>query len=112
MLPVMEENKVIQMPEAESAPKATAEELPIPTLEMEKQPEADQEVAPSTQTNSTLVQPTQPKPETLPEPMGNDCSSADMVYVPGSGWIHSEGTNHVEFAEDMYENGNKIGIMG
>ena len=36
---------------------------------------------------------------------------ADMVYVPGFGWIESQGPNHVEYAEDMYENGNKIGIM-
>ena len=26
--------------------------------------------------------------------------------------IESQGLNHVEYAEDMYENGNKIGIMG
>lgn len=32
-----------------------------------------------------------------------------MVYVPGFGWLKSQGPNH---AEDMYENGNKIGIMG
>ena len=35
-----------------------------------------------------------------------------MVYVPGFGWIESQGPNHVEYAEDMYENSNKIGIMG
>lgn len=34
------------------------------------------------------------------------------VYVPGFGWIESQGPNHAEYAEDMYENGNKIGIMG
>jgi hypothetical protein len=44
--------------------------------------------------------------------MVNDNELADMVYVPGFGWIQSEGPNHVEYAEDMYENGNKIGIMG
>lgn len=38
--------------------------------------------------------------------------SGDAVYVPGFGWIQSEGPNHVEYAEDMYENGNKIGTMG
>lgn len=35
-----------------------------------------------------------------------------MVYVPGFGWIESQGPNHMEYAEDMYENGNKSGIMG
>ena len=34
-----------------------------------------------------------------------------MVYVPGFGSLESQGPNHVEYAEDMYENGNKIGIM-
>ena len=38
--------------------------------------------------------------------------SGDMVYVEGFGWIESQGPNHVEYAEDIYENGNKIGIMG
>ncbi len=38
--------------------------------------------------------------------------SGDVVYVEGFGWIESQGPNHVEYAEDMYENGNKIGIMG
>ena len=44
--------------------------------------------------------------------MINDNGSVDMVYIPGFGWIESRGPNHVEYAEDMYENGNKIGIMG
>ena len=35
-----------------------------------------------------------------------------MVYVPGFGWIESQGPNQATYAEDMYENGNKIGIMG
>ena len=35
-----------------------------------------------------------------------------MVYVPGFGWIESQGPNQVTYAADMYENGNKIGIMG
>lgn len=36
----------------------------------------------------------------------------DEVYIPGFGWIQSEGPNHAEYAADMYENGNKIGSMG
>ena len=42
----------------------------------------------------------------------SDSSPYNMVYVPGFGWIESQGPNHVEYAEDMYENSNKIGIMG
>ena len=53
-------------------------------------------------------------PESTPEPPPTAIASqpGDMVYVPGFGWLESQGPNHVEYAEDMYENGNKIGIMG
>lgn len=66
------------------------------------------------ETEQKSAPPTQTEPEPLPksEPIANDNELADMVYVPGFGWIQSEGPNHVEYAEDMYENGNKIGIMG
>ena len=30
--------------------------------------------------------------------------STDMVYVPGFGWIESQGSNRVEYAEDIYKN--------
>lgn len=55
-----------------------------------------------------------PAPESTPEPTPTaiDSQPGNMVYVPGFGWLESQGPNHVEYAEDMYENGNKIGIMG
>ena len=94
------------------------EELILPAItekqesEMsEDEPEAEQESAPPTHTDLTQVQPAQPEPKSAPGPIANDNELADMVYVPGFGWIQSEGPNHVEYAEDMYENGNKIGIM-
>ena len=34
-----------------------------------------------------------------------------MVYVEGFGWITDEGEGSGTYADDMYENGNKIGIM-
>ena len=45
-------------------------------------------------------------------PASPDSALDNMVYVPGFGWLKSQGPNHVEYAEDIYENGNKIGIMG
>lgn len=110
VLPVVTEKKESEIPEAESAPEVAAEELPIPVPEIEDEAETEQKSAPPTQTDPTLVQPAQP--ESAPEPKANDNELADMVYVPGFGWIRSEGPNHVEYAEDMYENGNKIDIMG
>ena len=50
--------------------------------------------------------------EPVPTQASPDSSPVDMVYVPGFGWLESQGPNHVEYAEDMYENGNKIGSMG
>lgn len=110
VLPVVTEKKESEMPEAESDPEVTAEEMSAPTPEIEKQFEAEQKSAPPMQTEPAPVHPTQS--ESAPEPIVNDNELADMVYVPGFGWMRSEGPNHVEYAEDMYENGNKIGIMG
>ena len=112
VLPVVTEKKETEMPEAESAPEVAAEELPIPVPEIEDEAETEQEYVPPTQTDSTPVQPTQPEPKSALEPKANDNELADMVYVPGFGWIESQGSNQVEYAKDMYENGNKIGIMG
>ena len=125
-----------------SAPKATVEELKTevetaPPAEKEKtailQPEQvepaspEPEPAPTETPAAPEVQPTPgpapvlevsyaPAPEQAAEPpvaqTTIEPSSGDMVYVEGFGWIESQGPNHVEYAEDMYENGNKIGIMG
>ena len=112
ILPEITEKQELGMPEAESAQETTTEELPVPVPEIEDEAETEQEYVPPTQTDSIPVQPTQPEPKSAPEPIANDNELADMVYVPGFGWIQSEGPNHVEYAEDMYENGNKIGTMG
>ena len=110
ILPEITEKQESGMPEAESAQETTTEELPVPAPEIEDEPVAEQKSAPPTQTDPTPVHPTQS--ESAPEPIANDNELADMVYVPGFGWIESQGSNQVEYAEDMYENGNKIGIMG
>ena len=110
VFPAIVEKQESGMPEAESAPEVAAKELPTPAPEIEDEAETEQKSAPPTQTEAAPVHPTQS--ESAPEPIANDNELADMVYVPGFGWIQSEGPNHVEYAEDMYENGNKIGIMG
>lgn len=81
------------MPEAESALEVATEELPIPVPEIEDEAETEQEYVPPTQTDSIPVQPTQPEPKSAPESIANDNELADMVYVPGFGWIESQGPN-------------------
>ena len=112
ILQVITEKQESGVLKAESTPEVAAEEVPIPAPEIEDEPVAEQKSAPPVQTDPTPVQPAQPEPKSAPEPIANDNELADMVYVPGFGWIESQGPNHVEYAEDMYENGNKIGIMG
>ena len=80
-------------PEPEPVPTET---LTAPEVQLTPEQESVTEPAPETVTNQTAIEP----------------QAGDMVYVEGFGWIESQGPNHVEYAEDMYENGNKIGIMG
>ena len=130
----VEETPLPSEPSAVYAPKATVEELKTeaetasPT-EKEKaeipQPEQIQEAAPEPESipaETSAVPEVQPTPEQesvtepAPEPVTDQTAiepqSGDMVYVEGFGWIESQGPNHVEYAEDMYENGKKIGSMG
>lgn len=94
-----------QTKQASPEPESTPAEMP-PTPEVQTKPE--QEPVTEVSYGSALEQVTEPPAaQTTIEP-----SSSDMVYVEGFGWIESHGLNHVEYAEDMYENGNKIGLMG
>ena len=51
-------------------------------------------------------------PEPTPPQPPKELQPGDRVYVAGFGWIECEGPNHCEDGTDIYENGNKIGIMG
>ena len=87
---------------AEPVLEETVEQLPASA----PKPTAGNQDTPAPEPTGT------PEPEPTPEPEVTDSSSENMVYVPGFGWIESQGPNQVTYAEDMYENGNKIGIMG
>ncbi len=93
-----------QTQEAVPEPEPVSTETPVtpevrPTPESAPAPEATHETVPEQNTEPPATQ------ESIKPPSGN------MVYVEGFGWIENRGPNHVEYAEDMYENGNKIGIM-
>lgn len=44
------------------------------------------------------------------QPQGGDVQDG-KTYLPGFGYIENSGPNQEHYAEDMYENGNKIGSM-
>lgn len=119
---------VVNTPEAHIVPPEKKAEV-LPPTEKEntesQQPELPKETVPEPEATPMAtpvvpeVQPT-PTPKTTPEPAPNpalaqtaiDPQSGDMVYVPGFGWLESQGEGTVIHDDMMYENGNKVGIMG
>lgn len=55
--------------------------------------------------------PPEPTPKLAQAQTVIEPQSGDMVYVEGYSRIESQGPSCVEYAMDMYESGNKIGIM-
>ena len=105
------EEEIEEVPPTETTTESPTEPDPAPTetpLAPEVQPTPEPEM-----TSEAAPEPApQPTPE-LPAAQGSaEPQPGDMVYVPGFGWIENQGPNHDDYAADMYENGNKIGIMG
>ena len=68
------------------------------------------ETPPTPVGHDEVVTPTEPEP--VPgEPQAGDTQNG-QIYIPGFGWVQNNGGGGSgTVAEDMYENGNKIGIM-
>ena len=52
------------------------------------------------------------EPTIQPTAETSQATQGDMIYVPGFGYLQSEGPGEWSANENMYENGNKIGFMG
>ena len=109
-VPEMPEIEEIITPEEEKLevmePKQTDDAIPTP------EPTPTPTPTPTREAMEASEQESESQKEPEPTPTSPDSAPDNMVYVPGFGWIESQGPNHCEYAEDMYENGNKIGIMG
>jgi len=96
------------------------------TLTTEPEPVAESEPA---ETEITAEEKTEPVPQANPtsraasksapvsfEPKSGDKTVIDgkpHIWIPGFGWIEDQGGgSHGTVAKDMYEKGNKIGVMG
>ena len=90
----IEETPVPAAETAVNAKEATVAEIEEPTA-----------LAGQASAKNSAPEPTPPKPPKKLQP-------GDKVYVAGFGWVEYEGPNHCEDGTDIYENGNKIGIMG
>lgn len=106
-----EENEVLPQTEKENAkpsqPESPTETVPEPEATPTETPVVP-EVPPTPEPNPTA----EPTPEPIPAQMDVAPQPSDMVYVPGFGWLESQGEGTVIHDDMMYENGNKVGIMG
>ena len=87
------------------------------TLQLEPPHETTNEPEPapveaSVDSNARPTSESEHAPEHAPVQAATDPQPGDMVYVEGFGWLEYQGPNHCEYGADIYENGNKIGIMG
>ena len=106
--------QVPEIPEMEEviSPEEEKAEAILPKLVEEADMPSPAQTPPPSEVPVPPEQDTTPQQEPEPALASPDSIPNNMVYVPGFGWIESQGPNHVEYAEDMYENGNKIGNIG
>lgn len=91
-------------------PAAPAKETAAPEESKPAQAPGPATVAPQP---AQSPQPEQPQASADPAPGERSAASGKaQVWVPGFGWVEDGGGNIGVYAEDMYENGNKIGSMG
>ena len=98
-----EEKEHTEPPQSELSPETIPELEPTPA-EIPMIPEAQ----PTPEATLTL----KPVPDPVPAQTVIDLQPSEMVYVPGFGWLESQGEGTVIHDDMMYENGNKVGIMG
>ena len=102
-----------------SAALAEKEKGTIPQQESPQEEQSEPETGPIEIPSASELQPstgqtpakTSVSEPTLPQ-LPNELQPGDKVYVAGFGWVEYEGPNRCEDGTDIYENGNKIGIMG
>ena len=128
---VVEETPAPAVETAVSAKKATVVEIEksaalaekekgmIPQQESPQEEQPEPEIVPIETHAASELQPSTGQtpaknsvPESTPPQPSKEMHPGDKVYVAGFGWVEYEGPNHCEDGTDIYENGNKIGIMG
>lgn len=99
-------------PEQSIQPEATKPAEPEEAVKIDptKKPDGTKvETPPKAEDHGSVVTPTEEvnEPE---QPQAGD-EQDGKVYFPGFGYVEDSGANQENYAEDMYENGNKIGVM-
>lgn len=92
--------------DVEKPKEPTKEQLTDPT----QKPNGEKVETPPEPVDHNKVEKPTETPKSNDEPQGGDTNNG-KIYVPGFGWIEDVGEGEGTVAEDMYENGNKIGNM-
>lgn len=87
-----------------------------PAKTEDEKPEEPPALTEDADTTKPDTPPTYEEPEETTPPADNTPSHGDtkdgMIYIDGFGWVPNEGGGGSgSTADDMYENGNKVGIM-
>lgn len=106
-----EEAKVLMYTEKEK-PELPQPELPIETVPEPEPTPTETPIVPEAQLAPEPKPTSEPVPDSVPAQPVIDPQHGNMVYVPGFGWLESQGEGTVIYDEMMYENGNKVGVMG
>ena len=91
----------------EKPKEPTREQLENPT----QKPNGEKVETPPEPVDHNKVEKPAETPKKDDAPQGGDTNNKGQTYLPGFGWIENSGENQGTTAEDMYENGNKIGDM-
>lgn len=92
--------------DVEKLKEPTEEQITDPT----QKPNGEKVETPPEPVDHNKVEKPTETPKSNDEPQGGDTNNG-KIYVPGFGWIEDVGEGEGTVAEDMYENGNKIGNM-
>ena len=93
-------------------PVTQPETVPVAGSASSSEVEYPQTTPTSVPASTPAEEPAAELPATISKPTEKTPPAQDgMVYVPGFGYLKSEGPCEWSVSEDMYENGNKVGIM-
>lgn len=86
-------------------------ELPLETVSDLESVPVETPIVPKVQSTLETIPASESVPEPAPPQTATIPHSGDMVYVPGFGWLESQGEGAAIYDDMMYENGNKVGSM-
>lgn len=106
---------VIEVETENNVESGEQEIQPNPKKTEDEKPEEPPALTEDADTTEPTTPPAYEEPEDTTPPADDTPKTGDtkdgMVYVEGFGWLPDEGAGSGTNADDMYENGNKVGIM-